>query len=166
MKPDMGLLLTSLAREVAVKMIPQLDSEYAQADGGLVVELLLAAADDIDTAASRYIEENRQLRSLFSEASNVVGDEELSQEPDQVLGQELKTAAEEEEQDYKISSLQKKNAELSGLLIRLHARVEIMESGEARKIEDAIWNILLARTFGQLPVAISIAKARELLNPS
>ena len=160
MKPDTALLLNSLAGEVAVKMVPQLDSDYARADGGLVVELLLAAAGDIDTAASRYIEENRLLRSLFSEASTVVGDEEL--------GQELKTAAEEEEeeQDYKISSLQKKNDELSGLLIRLHARVEILESSEARKIEDAIWNFLSARTFGQLPVAMSIAKAKELLNPS
>lgn len=162
MKPDTALLLNSLAREVAVKMVPQLDSDYARADGGLVVELLLAAASDIDTAASRYIEENSKLRSLFSEAGNVVKDEELSQE----LGQELKTAAEEEEQDYKISSLQKKNDELSGLLIRLHARVETLESGEARKIEDAIWNFLSARTFGQLPVAMSIAKAKELLNPS
>ncbi len=162
MKPDTGLLLNSLAREVAVKMVPQLDSDYARADGGLIVELLLAAAGDIDTAASRYIEENSKLRSLFSEASTVVGDEELGQE----LGQELKTAAEEEEQDYKISSLQKKNDELSRLLIRLHARVEVLESSEARKIEDAIWNFLSARTFGQLPVAISIAKAKELLNPS
>lgn len=158
MKPDTALLLNSLAREVAVKMVPQLDSDYARADGGLVVELLLAAAGDIDTAASRYIEENSKLRSLFSEASTVVGDEEL--------GQELKTAAEEKEQDYKISSLQKKNDELSGLLIRLHARVEVLESSEARKIEDAIWNFLSARTFGQLPVAMSIAKAKELLNPS
>ncbi len=158
MKPDTGLLLNSLAREVAEKIVPQLDSDYARADGGLIVELLLAAAGDMDTAAARYIEENRQLRSLFSEASSVVGDEELSRE--------LKTAAEEEEQDYKISSLQKKNDEQSGLLIRLHARVEIMDSGEARKIEDAIWNFLSARTFGQLPVAISIAKAKELLNPS
>ncbi len=158
MKPDISLLLNSLAREVAVKMVPQLDSDYARADGGLVVELLLAAAGDIDTAASRYIEENRQLRSIFSDTRNVVGDEEL--------GQELKTAAEEEEQDYKISSLQKKNDELSGLLIRLHARVEILKSGEARKIEDAIWNFLSARVFGQLPVAMSIAKAKELLNPS
>jgi hypothetical protein len=158
MKPDTALLLNSLAGEVAVKMVPQLDSDYARADGGLVVELLLAAAGDIDTAASRYIEENSKLRSLFSEAGNVVGDEEL--------GQELKTAAEEEEQDYKISSLQKKNDELSGLLIRLHARVETLKSGEARKIEDAIWNFLSARTFGQLPVAMSIAKAKELLNPS
>ncbi len=162
MKPDTALLLNSLAGEVAVKMVPQLDSDYARADGGLVVELLLAAAGDIDTAASRYIEENSLLRSLFSEASSVVGDQELGQE----LNQELKTAAEEEEQDYKISTLQKKNDELSGLLIRLHARVEILESGEARKIEDAIWNFLSARTFGQLPVAMSIAKAKELLNPS
>jgi len=162
MKPDTALLLNSLAREVAVKIVPQLDSDYARADGGLVVELLLAAAGDIDTAASRYIEENSRLRSLFSEAGNVVGDEEL----DQKLGPELKTAAEGEERDYKISSLQKKNDELSGLLIRLHARVEILESDEARKIEDAIWNFLSARTFGQLPVALSISKAKELLNPS
>lgn len=162
MKPDTALLLNSLAREVAEKLVPQLDSDYARADGGLIVELLLAAAGDIDTAASRYIEENSKLRSLFSEAGNVVGGQELDQE----LGQELKTAAEGEEQDYKISSIQKKNDELSGLLIRLHARVEILKSGEARKIEDAIWNFLLARTFGQLPVAMSIAKAKELLNPS
>ena len=158
MKPDTALLLNSLAGEVAVKMVPQLDSDYARADGGLIVELLLAAAGDIDTAASRYIEENSKLRSLFSEASTVVGDEERGQD----LGRELKTAAEEKEQDYKI----KKNDELSGLLIRLHARVETLKSGEARKIEDAIWNFLSARTFGQLPVAMSIAKAKELLNPS
>lgn len=166
MKPDISLLLNSLAREVAVKMVPQLDSDYARADGGLIVELLLAAAGDIDTAASRYIEENSKLRSLFSEASTVVGGQELDQELGQELGQELKTAAEEEEQDYKISSLQKKNDELSRLLIRLHARVEVLESSEVRKIEDAIWNFLSARTFGQLPVAMSIAKAKELLNPS
>ena len=162
MKPDLSLLLNSLAKEVAVKMVPQLDSDYARADGGLVVELLLAAAGDIDTAASRYIEENSKLRSLFSEASSVVGDQELNQE----LNRELKTAAEEEEQDYTIPTLQKKNDELSRLLIRLHARVEILKSGEARKIEDAIWNFLSARTLGQLPVAMSIAQAKELLNPS
>ncbi|MBW2623484.1 MAG: hypothetical protein JRD68_11320 [Deltaproteobacteria bacterium] len=158
MKPDTVFLLNSLAGEVAEKMVPQLDSEYARADGGLIVELLLAAAGDIDTAASSHIEENRQLRSLFSEAASVVADEEL--------GQELKTVAEEEEQDYKISSLQKKNNELCGLLVRLHAHVEILERDGARKIEDAIWNFLSARTFGKLPIVMSIARAKEMLNPS
>jgi hypothetical protein len=157
MKPDMDFLLNALAREVAEKMVPQLDSDYARADGGLTVELLLAAAGNIDTAASRYIEENRQLRSLFSEAANIVGDEEL--------GQALKTAAEAEEQDYKISSLQKVNNELCSLLIRLHAHVEILERDGARKTENAIWNFLSARTFSQLPVAMSIARAKEMLHP-
>lgn len=158
MKPDTPTILNAVAKEMAKKIIPQLETDYAKADAGLMVELLTALADEYDQAAYLKFEENNKIRDLFRDAAGIINDPDLKDK--------ITAASTEEPPDIKISTLVQNNNLLSELLITVHAYLEGLESDLAREIETNIWQILSARIMNQAPVAMSVAKAKMLLASS
>jgi hypothetical protein len=114
--------------------MPAATSEKAQADFGLSALLIGVVSEELERAAARRIEENEELRGLFSESLAVVEDERLREQ--------LRESAEGEEGDYRVSALDKVNGHLLELLIALHSHVEGLEGEGARRAEEAIWEVL------------------------
>ena len=158
MKPDTDFLLRSIAAELGSKIHPQVATKYGKANLEQIIQVLAALAEDFDTAASRRIEENQQLRSVFSEAAASVADDALKAR--------LKKAADETETDYRISALDKMNRDLFTLLDELHAHVETLEGDKADQIEKAIWQVLQMKTMRRLPIIMSAAGAAALVDKS
>jgi len=126
------------------KVAPALDSSYAQSDMTVLGALLLALGEEFERAAARRVEENREIRRIFALAAEVlVGSGGLGD--DTLIGQ-LAAAASEEDSDLRVSTLEASNARLRGLLIELHARVETIETSQARDLEAQIWRELAAST--------------------
>ena len=155
MKPDADYLIRSLATNIANEVIPMVGTEYVRANLKLIVKLMFAAAADFDHAAARLIEENRQMRLIFSNALAVVEDDDLKES--------LKKAADGVDDDYRVSALDEKNRTLRTLLIDLHAHVEMVEGKGARRTEEAIWRELRDSTQRRLHAIMGIAGANSLL---
>lgn len=95
---------------------------------------MAVVSEEFDRAAHRRIEENNALRKIFKDSLPVLKDEDLKRR--------VKEASERIEDDYRISALDKLNCELQEVLIDLHANVETLEGGDARRIEEQIWQEL------------------------
>jgi hypothetical protein len=96
--------------------------------------MMLAVAEEFDRAAHRRMEENLELRKLFSKALPTVENETLKPG--------LAAASGEMETDWRISSLDKSNNALIEQLIELHAHIETVENENARILEKEIWDVL------------------------
>lgn len=134
MKPDADHLLRMLAGRLLTHIMPEVATEYTQSNIALVSLLMMAAAEDFDRAAARLIEENRQMRRIFVDATTVVSDSNLKQR--------LEEAAELVDEDFRVSALESGNQPMRSLLIDLHAHIESLGGEDARKIDDAIWGEL------------------------
>ena len=132
MRPEADHILKTVAMTLGMKYLPMLDTEHAQSNMGLTAMMLGMVAEEFDRAAHRRIEENRELRKIFSAAVTVVTDEDLKKR--------LQAASENKTNDYTVKTLDKLNCELLEVLIDLHAHVEELEGEDARKINDAIWD--------------------------
>ena len=155
MKPDNDVFLRTIAQALASDIIPQIPTSYGRADAAQMVEVLLAAAGDLDIAASRRFDENKTLRNLFSSAADTVTDGQLKQE--------LLEASQTADDDIKISSLEKNNQTLSALLIKLHEHVEELEGEEPERIDKEIWQFLSARTMSRMGVVMAMAQGKSLV---
>jgi FKBP-type peptidyl-prolyl cis-trans isomerase (trigger factor) len=100
--------------------------------------MLMALNEEMERAASRRVEENREMRRIFADASGTVTDAGLSER--------LAHAAKGNETSFAISDLERANAELRALLIELHAHVEELDAPDARSVEAEIWRELVAST--------------------
>jgi hypothetical protein len=100
----------------------------------LMAFMMLAVAEEFDRAAHRRVEENIELRKLFSRALPAVEDETLKSG--------LAAAGGEMETDWRISSLDKSNNALLELLIELQAHIESVENENARLLKKEIWEVL------------------------
>jgi hypothetical protein len=134
MRPSCETILQTVANALMNEHMPAATSEKAQADFGLSAVLIGVVSEEFDRAASRRIEENDEVRRLFSEFLCVVEDERLREQ--------MRASTEGGEGEYRISSLDKENSELLDLLIELHSHVELLEGENARRAEDAIWQVL------------------------
>lgn len=134
MRPRADHILQSLGMRMLMKHIPLIQDQHAQAEIGLTATMMRIVSEEFERAAHRRIEENGELRKIFSEAVTIVNDEDLKNR--------LKAASEKEASDYKVSTLDKLNHELLEVLIDLHAHVEDLEGEDAGKIKTAIWESL------------------------
>jgi hypothetical protein len=114
--------------------MPAATSEKAQADFGLSALLIGVVSEELDRGAARRIEENDELRGLFSESLSVVEEKGLRER--------LRASAQGGEGDYRIAALDKANGALLELLIELHSHVEGLEGEGARRVEEAVWQVL------------------------
>ena len=147
MKPEVGRLLEVAVAHLMGETVPLIGraygySVYEQSNVGALGMMLLAVRHEHERAAARRVEENQELRRMFASARAVVGFGGFSKR----LAKRLAAAAEAEDTDLTVSALEQSNAELRGLLIELHARVEEIDSAAARTLEEEIWRELAAST--------------------
>jgi hypothetical protein len=117
---------------------PLIPVEYAQKNTQLAAMLLMATVEEWDRSVERRVEENRALRALFRDALPRVADPDLCER--------LEEAAADPGLPLRVSAQGPENDRLRALLIELHAHVEELDSAEARRLEDAIWDELRRST--------------------
>lgn len=138
MKPDVHVVLETMATKLMFELAPQMQPPFLQGTIGVTGILLSMLREEWDRAAQRRVEENEVLRRLFRDAAPHVGDA--------ALADRLRAAAESREASLRIADLDAANDDLRRLLIELHAHVEEQPGDQARRIEAEIWRELLAST--------------------
>ena len=138
MKPDPGRFLEVAAAHLLQKTAPAVDSGYERASLAIMAGMLGSVRLELERAAARRVEENRELRRIFGEASRVVADSGLRDR--------LEAAGVSEQSSLRVSALERENDALRALLLELHAHVEGLDSPGARERERAIWSELAAST--------------------
>jgi hypothetical protein len=117
MTPNVKDILRGCAVALATPPSPDAGPDYAASRFGVVSMLIVAAANEADTAAAAAATENTDMRALFAEAASY----------DSALGGRLSTAAAGANDDLTVPALDAANADLRRLLIQLHERVEAAE---------------------------------------
>lgn len=138
MRPEIDRVLEVAAVNLMTTVAPALETGYAQSNATSLGMLLLIIREELDRSASRRLEENDAIRSLFRSARDVVRDTDLAAR--------LEAAAEPPDADLRLSALEAANMGLRALLIELHAHVETLDAPAARELEEAIWRELAAST--------------------
>lgn len=134
MRPTCEDILKILANSLLSDYAPTISGEKARTDLGLMAFMIGVVNEEIERSAARRVEENRQLRDLFRQALHTVEDPGLKTR--------LEEAAATREEDYRISALDRLNADLLKCLIDLHEHLESLEGQDARRAEQAIWQVL------------------------
>lgn len=163
MRPSGEYILQAVATALITEYVPAMTAEKAQAELGLFALLIGVVSEEMERGTARRVEENEELRGLFSEALSVVEEEDLKNR--------LSEAAQGEETDYRVSALDRANCDLLELLTELHGHVEGLEGEGARKLEEAIWKALenwtkrrefaTTEMFTQMLLASAVEKALE-----
>ncbi len=138
MKPDPGRFLEVAAAHLLQKTAPAADSGYERGSLAIMAGMLGSVRLELERAAARRVEENRELRRIFADATRVVADAGLRDR--------LEAARASEQSSLLVSALERENDALRALLIELHAHVEELDSPGAREIERVIWSELVAST--------------------
>lgn len=138
MKPDVSRVLDVCALQLLGEVSPSVQPAYRQASVMATAVLLTSIREDFDRGAERRVDENRAVQALFGRA--------LSAVEDVALRERLAAAAAAPEPGLRISALDRRNGDLRALLVELHAHVEALDSAEARRVEDEIWQELAAST--------------------
>ena len=138
MKPDPRHFLGVAAAQLMTTIAPALGTSYEQSNATMLAVLLLSLGEEMERAASRRVEENREIRRIFAASVPIVTDEHLRFR--------LEEAVRRTESDLTVSGLERANSELRALLIELHEHVEGLEPEAARRIEAMIWTELVAST--------------------
>jgi hypothetical protein len=138
MKPDVEVTLGLIAASLLLEIAPKISDDYTQRNCALTAMLLQIAAEEWDRAAARRVEENGEMRRIFTEAAAEIEDADLRAR--------LESASRERDESLRIADLNRANDGLRALLIELHAHVEEIDSEPARRIEAAIWRELRVST--------------------
>lgn len=134
MRPACEDILRILSNSLVSDYAPNIPAEKARTDLGLMALMLGVVNEEIERSAARRVEENRELRDLFRKVLPMVQDPGVKKR--------VEEAAATREEDYRISALDRLNADLLKVLIELHEHVEALPGQEARKAEQAIWQVL------------------------
>ena len=134
MRPSCEHILKTLADSLVTEYMGEVSRDKAKTDLALMALLLGVVSEEFERNASRRIEENAELRGLFSKACPLV--------QDGVLRDRLTQASQGKDEDYRILALDKMNCDLIGLLIKLHAHVETLDGEDARRTDREIWQVL------------------------
>ncbi len=163
MKPSADYILQMVAGTLMTRYVPMMTEEKAKAELGLSALLIGVVSEEMERAVARRVEENREVRGVFSRFLHVVGDEGLKAR--------LSKAAQGQETDYRVSAMDKANCELLALLTEFHAHVEGLEGEDARAAEEAVWQALenwtkrrefaSTEVFTQMLLASTVEKALE-----
>jgi hypothetical protein len=148
MKPDVDLVLRTLATKLLSEIAPALDDAYVRSNLEVAAALLIVAAEDYDRAAHVRAEENRAIRSLFRKAAPGVDHPGLRER--------LVAEADGEDASLRVGDLDRSNSRLRALLIDLHTFAEARSDDWGRTTCDAILRELAAgaerRTIGFYPL--------------
>jgi hypothetical protein len=130
MTPSVPVVLNGLARTLLMELAPQVAVAYAGQTVQLAGALAMMIAQEFDRAAARLVEENAAVEALLADS----GDAGLA------------ALAARRQPSLLVSDLQARNRELRAALIRLQARVETLDTPEARALEARIWAELVEST--------------------
>ena len=134
MRPSCDHILRAMANDIVMQHVNEVSTKKSKTGLALTALLMGYVSEEFERGAARRIEENRELRKLFSESAKVVQDESLKNR--------LKEASDREDKDYRISSLDRTNCDLQEMLIELHSHIETLEGEDARQVEKSIWAAL------------------------
>lgn len=129
MTPSVPLVLNGLARTMLMDLAPQVTLPYAAQTLQLAGMLSMMIAQEFDRAAARLVEENAATEAILADG-----------------GEEFAALAAARQPSLLVSDLQQRNRELRAALTRLHARVEALDTAEARALEARIWTELVEST--------------------
>jgi hypothetical protein len=138
MKPDPKAALAYMTELLLLDVAPRAQPAYLAGTIGMVGTALAVLTEEWDRAASRLVEENRAIRGLFRQAEAVT--------LDAALAEDLRALAGGEDDDLRVSALDRANDALRAALIRLHVAVEGGADPAARALNKAIWVELSAST--------------------
>jgi hypothetical protein len=136
MKPEADQILAVSAGQLMAGVIPLLPNSYSQGSTAVLSFLMLFAAQEYERGADIRAADNTDMRATFSVLAPLVGDMELKAK--------LEEAAASTESSLLISALDRSNAHLRALFIRLHAHLEAQTGDAARAGERRIWEVLKA----------------------
>ncbi len=136
MRFDIQRLLGGLAPTVFSSILPALGRDYSAGSAGVIGLALAVAGQEIDRAAEVLVTANRELRAIFSQASEWV--------PAGPLATRLREEARSTEPSLRLSVLGAANDRLNTVLIDLHAYAEEASGSAARRTERAILEHLAA----------------------
>lgn len=135
MKPGIDQHLIALTGVLATKIAPALpEGHYATGDAGMVAAMLVMLAQEVDRRADTLWRENKVMRLLFADASQLI--------LPAALDSQVQDAARTQDESLRISALEANHAALSETLIALHAVVEADKSDAACAINARIWDLL------------------------
>lgn len=134
MTPKVPDVLAEIAGLIGRSLTPGGDPAEKAANLGLSAALLGLAAQRWDGMAHALVEENRAIRPILARGADLLGEGRW------------RTLAAGADEDFRISALEKTNAELRGALLDLHERAEAADGEAARALEAAIWDELREST--------------------
>lgn len=147
MKPDVPVVMRGLFGTMLMEIAPNLTAEYSAGSVGIMSMMIFMTADEYDRAADIRAAENAEMRALFGEAVELIGDAALKAR--------LAEAAKGRDASLRISALDKENSALATLLIELQAHAEESSGPHAAGLEARIWDYL-----------VTAAERRKLTFPS
>lgn len=130
MKPDVAIALEDFSKRLAEKIVPQLTGFDANSVA-MISAMLKMVSEEWDRAAFWRVEENAAIRKIFRDADPIITDAALSAR--------LRQLGAEADSDLHVSALDAANDRLRGALIDLHAHVEMLDTPQAKAVDDAIW---------------------------
>src|SRR5690606_11083932 len=121
--PKVPEVIAAIAGLIARSLVPGGDPADVGANLGPSAALLGLAAQRIDGMVQALVEENRAVRTLLARGAGLIGDDGSAV---------LSRGADE---NFRISALERTNAELLDALLALHERVEHAQCEAARALE-------------------------------
>lgn len=116
MKPDPATVLNHTAMKLLFEIGPAMPPGYSQGSATTLGVLLIMVAQEQARAVDVRVAESRIMRAIFARAQKL----------DLAFGPELADAAVREAEPLDLAELDQENARLKALLIRLHARLEVL----------------------------------------
>lgn len=129
MKPTVPMVATELANRLRTDIMAEL-TDFRANDAAMGAQLLDMIAERWDSEAANLVAENRAFRALVLRAAEELGDAQAAQ------------SASGDDEDLRISSLERENDRLREALIRVHTLAEQTDGEAPRALTDAIWDAL------------------------
>ncbi len=138
MKPEVTTVMGGYVGTLFGSILPHLNSEYSMGDTGLMAMSFMMMAQEFDRAADIRLQENEDMRVVFSHAADIIDNADLAGL--------LRKAASGVDASMRIHALNAANDELKAVLIELHAYVEHSKAHWAPELEMRIWSVICAGT--------------------
>ena len=131
MIPAPGKTLTDIALRIANTIAPDAQSNFVQADAGLISALLLTLGQDYERAVDNRLQDIAGMQSLFERYADIA-----------TLGEELDKFVRRTPRTYQLRDINEVHAAGFALLIKLHAWSEEHDAD----LDVAIWDLLRAHS--------------------
>ena len=132
MIPKPTQTLTDLATRIATHILPNCEAEYAQADSGLLVGLLLTTAQEFERSIECRMQDINDLKNLFGNFATVL--------PADIAWEAL---LQQQPESFYLSDVNQLHGEFLDIFIQLHSWAEQTHQAE---FETAAWAFLRRHT--------------------